>query len=263
MKTHSNRRQEFLGAQSTISPKGIITIPNSIRELVGLGVGDKVGFKLNADGSVLIKNNSVRKSDTFMNLMSKIAKRENCIVVNGEPKTGKTELIIKLLMTAFKGKSVSFISELNRSRVAQLAEKVSKFSGETKQITDRWGVMSGFTTLMGLPQFQTTTGLASPREAMKQALDKIDVLVIDENVLKQHEKTAKSIGLYSMLKEFKGVVIVEATNDVEEWWFEKDVLEIELVRPIRSDYDYKVSATMSIWSEEDGDWDREVIHELG
>jgi AbrB family looped-hinge helix DNA binding protein len=57
---------------ATVTSKGQITIPKAIREALGLEPGDRVAFRLDADGSVVVEPETLDLRELFAVLKPRV-----------------------------------------------------------------------------------------------------------------------------------------------------------------------------------------------
>src|SRR5690625_2236188 len=101
--------------KSTITSKGQITLPKTIRELMNLNTGDQVVFTLESNNKVIMEKESNIKNQSKMNLISLLLEVNPLIVIRGNAGSGKTTLTKHLLINQFLEEKVAVIEPINEN----------------------------------------------------------------------------------------------------------------------------------------------------
>ena len=93
-----------------ITSKGQITLPKTVREVMGLDTGDKVNFSIESNGEVIMKKGDLEaKAEATSNLIPLLLEN-GVITVSGSPGTGKKYFVMALLKNNFSSKKVAFVA---------------------------------------------------------------------------------------------------------------------------------------------------------
>lgn len=86
---------------ATITSKGQITLPKTIRDVMGLNVKDTVNFYIQSSGDVIMKKKD-EKIESIDNLLELFFRIKNVITISGRNGSGKTTLVTKVFNKYFK-----------------------------------------------------------------------------------------------------------------------------------------------------------------
>lgn len=95
---------------ATLSTKGQITLPKTIRDILNVDTGDQLTFTVQPNNQIVIQKsvNSI-KFKTKLNLISFLLQNNFPILIKGEISSGKTYFTQKLIKSMFKDKKVAII----------------------------------------------------------------------------------------------------------------------------------------------------------
>lgn len=101
-------------ANSTVTTKGQITLPKTIRELMGLNTGDQVTFTTNSNKEVIMrKTEQGKEKQSLFNLISLLSDNEPIVLIQGIAGVGKNFLVKNFILNQFFNKKIKAIAATN------------------------------------------------------------------------------------------------------------------------------------------------------
>lgn len=100
--------------KSTITSKGQITLPKTIRDVMNLSTGDQITFTIESDKKIIMEKAEYSiKNQSKMNLISLLLTYDLPIVIKGRAGVGKTFLLKNYLVNQCTDKKVAVIDPFN------------------------------------------------------------------------------------------------------------------------------------------------------
>lgn len=258
-----NNRLESLAVGSTVSEKGQITLPKQIREMLKLSHKDSVGFFRSSHG-IVIKNTSVRESNYLLNLLEAITIGNN-VSVRGSGRKMKTSIISHLLTPFYDSKKILVLS-------ADM-----KYS----QHFSDWYLQNGSSNENGLIQLPHI--IEDDKNIVIEQLKTTNILVIDlsDTALVSDDSVPSDMEsfLREVTKEYTGRIILESkthlstwfaegedevgvniTCNDHDWFYNRDVTDVHVVRPLGTLDELETSVEISWYEKKNRNYTLKTIH---
>ena len=218
--------------EGTLTERGQVTVPLSIRKELELVGGDTISFYQTNEG-IVFRNSTMKKASTFMNLLYRLVKKENNIVVTGRVGTGKSALIAKLLLGAFKGKRVT-VFEDSRNIISTLIVLCEDDNIEMRT--------EDLKRVYVVDELKTFT-----KESLEHLIsEESDVVVYTTDFVRTFSEKAEELEFKNMLANSKTPVISEEFTISD--YTGSYCLHIDMINRVRLDTEYESSLKIGIWS---------------
>ena len=258
-----NNRLESLAVGSTVSEKGQITLPKQIRDMLKLSHKDSVGFFRSPHG-IVIKNTSVKESNYILNLLEAITVGNN-VSVRGVGRKMKTSIISHLLTPFYDNSKIVVLSADSNYR--------HHFSD--------WYLQNGSSKEKGLVQFSYVT--VADKHNIIETLKTTNILVIDlsDTALAEDDLVPNEMEpfLRDITKDYNGRIILESkthlstwfaegedevgvniTCNDHDWFFNRDVTDVHVVRPLGTLSELETSVEISWYEKKSKNYKLKTLH---
>lgn len=101
-----------ISVSSVVKLKGQVTIPQVIRQLMGIDTGDNVKFDYE-DGNVTISKD-IPNNNEINNILELLLQKKIPVVISGVAGAGKTHFIKQLIESFLRDKSITIVEPLNQ-----------------------------------------------------------------------------------------------------------------------------------------------------
>ena len=222
--------------EGTLTERGQVTVPLSIRKELELVGGDTISFYQTNEG-IVFRNSTVKKASTFMNLLYRLVKKENNIVVSGKVGQGKSLLISKLLSGAFKGKRITIFEEGYEGFRNFIKMYLTTEEYRGVEVTEE--ELNLIYVVNDLDSFT--------KESLEHLIsEESDVVVYTTDFVRGFSKKAEELDFKNMLDNSNTPVISEEFTISD--YTGSSCLHLDMVNRVRLDTEYESSLKIGIWS---------------